>query len=103
MRQTQANESDVTTKAFDDLFDMSDDKTAKDCPPPQSKDHTMNDGTEEEDVFLLPESQNFVPGTAEYFTEKMRFNGLRWRHELRKRVRNDPTLREFLQWVDNRP
>ncbi len=63
----------------------------------------MNDGTEEEDVSLLPESQNFVPGTAEDFTEKMRFNGLRWRHELRKRVRNDPTLREFFQWVNNRP
>jgi hypothetical protein len=63
----------------------------------------MNDGTEEEDVFLLPESQNFVHGTAEHFTEKMRFNGLRWRYELRKRVRNGPTLREFLQWVNNRP
>ncbi len=59
--ETQANESDATIKAFDDLFDMSDDQTAKDCPPPQSKDHAMNDGTEEEDVFLLPESQNFVP------------------------------------------
>jgi hypothetical protein len=101
--ETQANESDAAIKAFDDLFDMSDDQTAKDRPPPQSEDLTMNDGTEEEDVFLLPESQNFVPGTAEDFTEKMRFNGLRWRHELRKRVRNDPTLREFLQWVNNRP
>ncbi len=101
--ETQANESDETIKACDDLFDTSDDRNAKDGSPPQSKDQAMNDGTEEEDVFLLPESQNFVPGTAEYFTEKMRFNGLRWRHELRKRVRNDPTLREFLQWVDNRP
>ncbi len=74
---TQANESDAAIKAFDDLFDMSDDQTAKDRPPPQSEDHTMNDGTEEEGVFLLPESHNFVPGTAEDFTEKMRFNGVR--------------------------
>ncbi len=101
--ETQANESDAAIKAFDDLFDMSDDQTAKDRPPPQSEDLTMNDGTKEEDVFLLPESQNFVHRTAEDFTEKMRFNGLRWRHDLRKRVRNDPTLREFLQWVNNRP
>ncbi len=78
--ETQANKSDAAIKAFDDLFDMSDDQTAKDRPPPQSEDLTMNDGTEKEDAFLLPESQNFVPGTAEDFTEKMRFNCLRWRH-----------------------
>jgi hypothetical protein len=101
---TQANESDATIKAFDDLYDMSDDQKAKDRPPPQSEDLTMDDGTEEEDIFLLPESQNFLPGTAEDFTEKMMFNGLRWRRvELRKRVRKDPTLKEFLQWVHNRP
>ncbi len=52
--ETQANESDATIKTFDDLFDMSDDQTAKGQPPPQSEDLTMNDGTEEEDVFLLP-------------------------------------------------
>ena len=51
--ETQANESDAAIKAFDDLFDMSDDQTAKDRPPPQSENLTMNDGTEEEDVFLL--------------------------------------------------
>ncbi len=66
---------------------------------------TINEegGHEEDDKFLLPESQNFVPGTAEDFTEKMRINGLRWRHELRKKVKNDPNLRELLQWVSNRP
>ncbi len=101
--ETQADESDATIKAFDELFDTSDDQNAKDGSPPPLKDQAMNDGTQEEDVFLLPESQNFVHGTAEYFTEMMRFNGLRWRYESRKRVRNDPTLREFLQWVNNRP
>ena len=30
-----ANESDAAIKAFDDLYDMSDDQTAKDRPPPQ--------------------------------------------------------------------
>ncbi len=29
---TQANESDAAIKAFDDLFDMSDDQTTKDRP-----------------------------------------------------------------------
>jgi hypothetical protein len=101
--ETQANESDAAIKAFDDLFNMSDDQTAKDRPPPQTEDLTIGDGIEKEDVFLLPESQNFIPGTTEDFTEKMRFNGLRWRHELRKRVRKDATLKEFLQWVNNRP
>ena len=79
-QETQAKEGDAAIKAFDDLFGMSDDQTAKDPPPPQTEDLTMEDGIEEEDVFLLPESQNFIPGTAEDFTENMRFNGLRWRH-----------------------
>jgi hypothetical protein len=102
--ETQTDESDSALKAFDELYDDTpDDWTAKDPPPPQSEEITMGDGIEEEDVFLLPESQNFVPGTAEDFTEKMKFNGLRWRQELRKRVRKDPTLKEFLQWVNSRP
>ena len=101
--ETQANESDATITAFDALFDTSDDQNAKVASPPQSKDQAMNEGTEEDDVFLLPESQNFPHGTAEHFTEVMRFNGLRWRHELKRRVRNDPALQEFLVWVNNRP
>ncbi len=60
-QETQAEESDAAIKAFDDLFDMSDDQTAKDPTPPQTEDLTMEDGIEEEDVFLLPESQNFIP------------------------------------------
>ncbi len=56
--ETQANESDAAIKAFDDLFDTSDDQNAKVVSPPQLKDQAMNDGTEEEDVFFLPESQN---------------------------------------------
>jgi hypothetical protein len=79
--ETQANESDAALKAFNELYDMTEEETAVDPSPFQTKDHTMDDGIEEEDVFLLPESQNFVPGTAEDFTEKMRFNGLRWRQE----------------------
>jgi hypothetical protein len=99
-QETQADEGDAAIKAFDDLYDMhdmSEDQTAKDPPSPQTEDLTLEDGIEEEDVFLLPESQNFVPGTAEDFTEKMKFNGLRWRHELRRRVRKDPALKQFLQ------
>ena len=66
------------------------------------KDDEVKDN-EEEDVFLLPESQNFAPGTAEDFTEKLRFNGLRWRHEVRQRVKKDPRLIDFLLWVSDRP
>jgi hypothetical protein len=101
--ETQAKESDAVIKAFEDLFDPSDEENAKAVSSPHVKDQIMNDGTKEDDVFLLPESQNFVQGTAEHFTGVMRFNGLRWRHELRRRVRIDPTLREFLEWVNNRP
>jgi hypothetical protein len=60
----QAEGGDAAIKALDDLLDMSDDRTAKDPPPPQTEALTMEDGIEEEDIFLLPESQNFVPGTA---------------------------------------
>ena len=71
--ETQAIEGDAAIKAFEDLFDMSDDQKAKGAAPPQAKDQTMNDDTEEDDLFLLPESQNFTHGTAEHFTEVMRF------------------------------
>jgi len=101
--ETQAKESDAAIKAFEDLFETSNEQDDKAPSPRQSNDQTMNDGTEEDDAFLLPESQNFSHGTAEHFTEVLRFNGLRWRHELKRRVRNDPTLQEFLVWVNNRP
>jgi hypothetical protein len=90
-------------KAIDDLFDATGEKATKDPDTPLGDHHNEEGDHEEDDNFLLPESQNFVPGTAEDFTEKMRINGLRWRHELRKKVKNDPNLRELLQWVSNRP
>ena len=84
-------------KAFDDLYDQlpktevkADDMLPGDASETQSNEGDPEDGEglEEDDEFLLPESQRFVPGTAEDFAEKMRFNGLRWRHELRKKVRD---------------
>jgi hypothetical protein len=78
-------------------------RPGEDPPPPHEEDLSIEEDNEEEDGFLLPESQNFIPGTAEDFTEKMRLNGLRWRHEVRRRVKKDPKLRELLQWVNNRP
>ncbi len=63
-QETQADEDDAAIKAFDNLYDMhdmSEDQTAKNPPPPQTEDLTLEDGIEEEDVFLLPEFQNFVP------------------------------------------
>jgi hypothetical protein len=79
-QETQNEENDAALEAFSELYDMTEDETAVDPAPSQIKDHAMDDGNEEEDAFLLPESQNFIPGTAEDFTENMRFNGLRWRH-----------------------
>ena len=102
-RETLDDESGPEIRAFEALFESSNEQDEKAPSPPQSKDQSMNEGTEEDDVFLLPESQNFPHGTAEHFTEVLRFNGLRWRHELKRRVRNDPTLQDFLVWVNNRP
>ncbi len=75
-------------KAFTELFGDSSTEENEDPPPPHhgaidvDKDNEDKDN-EEEDAFLLPESGNFAIGTAEYFTEKLRFNGLRWRYELK--------------------
>ena len=33
----------------------------------------------------------------------MRFNGLRWRHELKKRVAKDPNLHNVLRWIQHHP
>jgi hypothetical protein len=77
--------------AFDDLYEQTTDMPPKDSdmPPGATSGGQNNEGDageeedgEEDDEFLLPESQGFNLGTAEDFAEKMRFNGLRWRHEL---------------------
>jgi hypothetical protein len=102
-QETTAEMEDDAIKAFEELYG-----SVIDPLPPHheaidvDKDNEDKDN-EEEDVFLLPKSQNFAPGTAEYFTEKLRFNGLRWRHEVKQRVKKDPNLRDFLLWVNNRP
>jgi hypothetical protein len=89
--------SNSTLKAFTELYGDTPPEEDKDPLPPQheaidvDKDNEDKDN-EEEDVFLLPESQNFAPGTAEYFTEKLRYNGLAWRHAVKQRVKKDPTL-----------
>jgi hypothetical protein len=33
----------------------------------------------------------------------MRFNGLRWRHELKRRVAKDPNLQNLLTWIQHHP
>jgi hypothetical protein len=74
--------TDPVMRAFTELYgdDLPEEKENP-LPPNHEaidvdKDNEDKDN-EEEDVFLLPESQNFAPGTAEYFTEKLRYNGLR--------------------------
>ncbi len=71
-KETQVEKEDAAMKAFDELFGADLDPLPK---PSEAID--VDKDNEEEDVFLLPESQNFVPGTTEDFTEKLRFNGLR--------------------------
>ena len=94
-------------KAFEALFGDSPEEQRTEDPHHETIDVEKEDNedkdNEEEDAFLLPESGNFAIGTAEYFTEKLRFNGLRWRHEVKQRVKKDPTLRDFLLRVNNPP
>ncbi len=70
-QETPAEKGDAVLKAFDELYGGDIDPLPKD-----SGAIDVDKVNEEEDVFLLPESQNFIPGTAEDFTEKLRFNGL---------------------------
>ncbi len=99
-QETQGDESDMSPdsaiKAFDELYDMTDDPAAVDPPPPQTDDLIMGDGIEEEDAFLLPESQSFVPGTAEDFTEKMRQVQ---RPEMEARVEEEGEERPYSQTI----
>ena len=77
-------------KQFEALFGDSPPEQTTEDPHHDPIDVEQEDNddkdNEEEDVFLLPESGNYAIGTSEYFTEKLRFNGLRWRHEVRQSV-----------------
>ncbi len=61
-QEMQTDEDDAAIKAFEDLFDASGDQTAKDPLPPREEDPNREVDYEEEDKFLLRESQNFIPG-----------------------------------------
>jgi hypothetical protein len=60
------------------------------------------DGDQEEELFLPP-SQKFHPNSIDYLDEQMRFNGLRWRHELKRRVAKDSHLQDLLNWFQHHP
>ena len=68
-------------KAFEALFEDSPEEQKTEDPHHDPIDVEQEDNVdkdnEEEDIFLLPESGNYAIGTSEYFTEKLRFNGLR--------------------------
>ena len=51
-----------------------------------------------EDELFLPPSQKFHPNSIDHLDEQMRFNGLRWRRELKRRVVKDPNLQDLLTW-----
>jgi hypothetical protein len=59
------------------------------------RDHDLMDEDEyedPEDEIFLPPSQNFHPNSIDHLDEQMRYNGLRWRHALNRRVAKDPPL-----------
>jgi hypothetical protein len=60
------------------------------------------DGDQDED-FLLPPSQKFHPGSIDHLDEQMRFNGLAWRHALKRRAAKDLNLRNLLAWIQHHP
>jgi hypothetical protein len=43
------------------------------------------------------------PSSIDHLDEQMRFNGLRWRHELKRRVTKDPNLQNLLTWIQYHP
>jgi hypothetical protein len=69
------------------------------------RDWNFNDEDEDgdqEELFLAP-SQKFHPNSIDHLDEQMRFNGLRWRHELKRRVAKDPHLQDLLNWFQHHP
>jgi hypothetical protein len=60
------------------------------------------DGDQEEELFLPP-SQKFRPNSIDHLDEQMRYNGLRWRHELKRRAAKDPSLQSLLTWIQHHP
>jgi hypothetical protein len=56
-----------------------------------------------ETPYTAPRPQNFPFNSIEELAEDMRHNGLRWRHNLRERVADDPNLKRLLDWVTYRP
>ena len=60
------------------------------------------DGDQEDELFLPP-SQNFRPNSIDHLDEQMRYNGLRWRHALKRRVAKDPHLHNLLMWFQHHP
>jgi hypothetical protein len=70
------------------------------------RDHDFIDEDEDEDPedeLFLPPSQNFHPNSIDHLDEQMRYNGLRWRHELKRRVAKDPHLQDLLTWFQYHP
>jgi hypothetical protein len=71
---------------------------------PQDSDFMDEDEDEDpEDEFFLPPSQKCHPNSIDHLDEQMRYNGLRWRHELKRKVTKDPHLRDLLTWFQHHP
>ncbi len=58
---------------------------------------------DEQTPYMGPRLQNFPFNSIKELAEDMRHNGLRWRHNLRERVADDPNLKRLLDWVTYRP
>jgi hypothetical protein len=79
-------------------------KKANEETAPRDHDLMGEDEYEDpEDEIFLPPSQNFHPNSIDHLDEQMRYNGLRWRHALNRRVAKDPHLHDLLRWFQQRP
>ena len=78
-------------------------KASEETAPPDWRFQDEGEYEDPEDEIFLPPSQNFHPNSIDHLDEQIRFNGLRWRQELRRRVVKDPHLQDLLTWFEHHP
>jgi hypothetical protein len=78
-------------------------KANEETAPQDSGFMDEDEDEDPEDELFLPPLQNFHPNSIDRLDEQMRYNGLRWRHALKRRVAKDPHLHDLLTWFQHHP